>query len=109
MYTKPILLSVFAFLAASAFSQQDFESVEDVMDELGFTQYRVRHHGEVARLEVPQQELARAVSLHDELQEKISATGYAFVALDLGGFRSGSLNETLKPDQVQVVEIHSPS
>ena len=84
------------------------ETAEDVMAELGFSQFRVRHHGEVARLEVPEQELARAVSLHAELQRKIKAAGYAFVALDLGGFRSGSLNETLDPDQVQVVQIHQP-
>ena len=84
------------------------ETAEDVMAELGFSQFRVRHHGEVARLEVPEEELARAVSLHAELQRKIKAAGYAFVALDLGGFRSGSLNETLDPDQVQLVQIHQP-
>ena len=81
------------------------EAAEEVMTELGFSQYRVRHHGEVARLEVPEQELSRAVELHAELQTRIKATGYAFVALDLGGFRSGSLNETLDPNQVQVVEV----
>jgi len=83
------------------------EAAEEVMTELGFSQYRVRHHGEVARLEVPERELVRAVELHNELQSRIKATGYAFVALDLGGFRSGSLNETLDPNQVQVVEITS--
>ena len=84
------------------------EAAEEVMSDLGFSQFRVRHHGEVARLEVPEQELANAVSKHSELQTRIKATGYAFVALDLGGFRSGSLNETLDPNQVQVVEIHQP-
>lgn len=83
------------------------EAAEDVMTELGFSQYRVRHHGEVARLEVPEHELARAVELHKQLQSRIKATGYSYVALDLGGFRSGSLNETLDPNQVQVVEVKS--
>ena len=83
-------------------------TAEDVLAEWGFSQFRVRHHGEVARLEVPEEELAKAVSLHAELQRKIKAAGYAFVALDLGGFRSGSLNETLDPDQVQLVQIHQP-
>ncbi len=84
------------------------EAAEEVMAALGFSQFRVRHHGEVARLEVPEHELAKAVALHAELQARIKAAGYAFVALDLGGFRSGSLNETLDPNQVQVVNIHQP-
>ncbi len=81
------------------------EAAEEVLQDLGFSQFRVRHHGEVARLEIPQHELQRAVELNDELQRRIAATGYAYVALDLGGFRSGSLNETLQTD-VQVVQIH---
>jgi uncharacterized protein len=84
------------------------ETAEEVMAALGFNQFRVRHHGEVARLEVPEHELAKAVALHAELQAQIKAAGYTFVALDLGGFRSGSLNETLDPNQVQVVNIHQP-
>jgi len=84
------------------------EAAEEVMTELGFSQYRVRHHGEVARLEVPAGELQRAVDLHQELQQRIKAAGYSYVALDLGGFRSGSLNESLNPEQIQVVQLHQP-
>lgn len=82
------------------------EAAEEVLAELGFTQFRVRHHGEVARLEVPASELHKAVAQHDVLQQRVQATGYAYVALDLGGFRSGSLNEGLA--DIQVVEIHTP-
>jgi len=80
------------------------EAAEEVLADMGFTQFRVRHHGEVARLEVPANELQKAVTRHDELQQRVQATGYAYVALDLGGFRSGSLNEGLA--DIQVVEIH---
>jgi uncharacterized protein len=84
------------------------EAAEAVLDDIGFTQYRVRHHGDVARLEVPSEELALAVEHHEALQERIKAVGYRYVALDLGGFRSGSLNDALNPNQIQVVNIHTP-
>jgi len=85
------------------------EAAEEVMSELGFTQFRVRHHGDVARLEVPSAELSKAVHLQDELQRRIKAAGYTYVALDLGGFRSGSLNEGLAREDVQIVNIHAPT
>lgn len=69
------------------------ESAEDVLAEFGFTQYRVRHHEDVARLEIAEDELPRALELRERLQEAIKACGYRFVTLDLCGFRSGSLNE----------------
>ncbi len=81
------------------------EAAEDVLQGLGFSQYRVRHHGDVARLEIPRVEFARALEMHDELQQRIQATGYAYVALDLGGFRSGSLNESLADSDIQIVEV----
>lgn len=84
------------------------EAAEEVLADLGFSQFRVRHHGEVARLEVSTDELQRAVKQHEELQRRIQATGYHYVALDLGGFRSGSLNESLDAKQIQVVNVHTP-
>ncbi len=69
------------------------EKAEAVLARLGFTQFRVRHHGDVARLELGKSELAMAVELGDELSSQITACGYRFVALDLTGFRSGALNE----------------
>ena len=71
------------------------EAAEDALAELGFTQFRVRHHEEVARIELVAAELPRALELRESIQARVKATGYRFVAVDLGGFRSGSLNEGL--------------
>ena len=79
------------------------EAAEDALAELGFGQLRVRHHEDVARLELPAEELPRAVARREEVERRIKAVGYRYVALDLGGFRSGSLNDALI-DVVQVCE-----
>ena len=71
------------------------EAAEDALADLGFSQFRVRHHEEVARIELVADELPRALELREAIQERVKATGYRFVAIDLGGFRSGSLNEGL--------------
>ncbi len=77
------------------------EAAEAVLEQHGFTQFRVRHHEEVARVELPAEELARAVELAEQINAGILATGYRYVALDLKGFRSGSLNEGL----IEIVEV----
>ena len=64
------------------------ERAETALLALGFSQFRVRHHGDVARLELVGSELER-----DVIVDRVKACGYRFVALDLAGFRSGSLNE----------------
>ena len=84
------------------------EAAEEVLSSLGFSQFRVRHHGEVARLEIPPSEFQRAIDNHDSLQQQIRQAGYQYVALDLGGFRSGSLNETLPQDRIAAVNVHTP-
>ena len=71
------------------------ERAEERLAKLGFVQFRVRHHEEVARLEIAADELPRALDLREVLQAEVQACGYRFVALDLGGFRSGALNEGL--------------
>jgi uncharacterized protein len=85
------------------------EAAENVLANAGFSQFRVRHHGEVARLEILPAEFELAMTLHEVLQRDIQALGYRFVALDLGGFRSGSLNEGLEPkaagSQIPVVNL----
>ena len=67
------------------------EAAEDVLAGLGFSQFRVRHHGDVARIELPPEDFARAVACRDALVRGVRAAGYRFIALDLAGFRSGSL------------------
>jgi len=71
------------------------EAAEDVLVALGFRQFRVRHHGDIARLELPPADLARALELRDTIVARIAATGYRFVTLDLAGFRSTAGAEPL--------------
>jgi uncharacterized protein len=68
------------------------EQAEAALRSLGFSQLRVRHHGEVARVELEASELEVALAKRAAVVEAVRAAGYRFVALDLDGFRSGSLN-----------------
>ena len=65
---------------------------EAALHRLGFRQVRVRHHGDVARIEVDVDDLAAALARRDEVVAAVKAAGYRWVALDLEGFRSGNLN-----------------
>ncbi|MGH9263701.1 MAG: ATP-dependent sacrificial sulfur transferase LarE [Acidimicrobiales bacterium] len=65
---------------------------EAALHRLGFRQVRVRHHGEVARVEVEVDELAPALARRQEVVAAVKAAGYRWVTLDLEGFRSGNLN-----------------
>ena len=78
---------------------QMVEGAEGFSRSLGFRELRVRHHGEVARIEVPIAELQRVLDpgIRERLVAGFKALGYRFVALDLEGFRSGSLNAALAP------------
>lgn len=70
-------------------------SGEKLLKSLGFRVVRVRYHGEVARLEVGRDEMARLLEpqIAAQLSREFRKLGFRFVTLDLGGFRSGSLNE----------------
>ena len=65
---------------------------------LGFAELRVRHHGELARIELPTGDLARALESRHALIAAVKRAGYLFVTLDLAGFRSGSLEVLLRKD-----------
>ena len=71
------------------------DSGEQVLRDLGFRIFRVRHHGEIARLEIAREELARALDsdIRGQLTARLKALGFRFVTLDLDGYRSGSMNE----------------
>jgi len=73
------------------------EQAEDALHTLGFPQVRVRHHGDLARIEIAREDLARAFSLPvlDRITEAVRAAGFRFVTLDTQGYRSGSMNEVL--------------
>jgi len=62
---------------------------------LGFRQLRVRHYDDTARIEVPAGELARVVDAREAVCAAVHAAGYRYVTLDLDGFRSGNLNDSL--------------
>lgn len=64
---------------------------------LGFPAVRVRHYGEAARVEVPEEDLERVVTLRSAVVAAVRAGGYRYVTLDLEGLRSGNLNEALAP------------
>ena len=73
------------------------EQAEEEMKRLGFRQFRVRYHGEVARLEIAREEMPAALSLEvfDQLSAVFKTLGFTYVALDLNGYRQGSMNEVL--------------
>jgi uncharacterized protein len=73
------------------------EGGEDALRALGFRQFRVRHHGEIVRIEIASDELPRALSsgMAAEFTRIFKALGFKFVTLDLEGFRSGSMNSLL--------------
>jgi pyridinium-3,5-biscarboxylic acid mononucleotide sulfurtransferase len=71
---------------------------EQVMRDMGFREFRVRHHGELVRLEVAPTELDQALKreVADELARRFRALGFRYVTLDLHGYRTGAMNEVLK-------------
>jgi pyridinium-3,5-biscarboxylic acid mononucleotide sulfurtransferase len=68
---------------------------EEYLRREGFTQVRVRHHGEIARLEVGPDEMQRAFERREEISAELLDAGFLYVALDLAGYKSGSLNAAL--------------
>ena len=78
------------------------ERGEDALRALGFRQFRVRHHGEIVRIEIAREELSRALT--PEMASEFTATfkrlGFKFVTLDLEGFRSGSMNQLLTTEEL---------
>jgi len=79
------------------------EEGEDALRALGFRQLRVRHHGEIVRIEIAQNELARALNpeMAAEFTRIFKGLGFKFVTLDLEGFRSGSMNSLLPLEQLR--------
>jgi len=74
------------------------ERAEEILRDLGFRQFRVRVHGELARIELAPDELARGLAgeIPQQIAVRIKELGFAFVTLDLEGYRQGSLNSLLK-------------
>jgi pyridinium-3,5-biscarboxylic acid mononucleotide sulfurtransferase len=85
---------------------RQIDQAEDAVRRLGFEDLRVRHHGDVARLELPAADLARAVSdpLREQVLRAVRAAGFRFVAVDLRGIQSGAF--TLDLLQIEPAADH---
>jgi uncharacterized protein len=79
------------------------ERGEDAIRALGFRQFRVRHHGDIVRIEIAREELDRALNpaMAARFTTIFKQLGFKFVTLDLEGFRSGSMNALLPADQLR--------
>jgi uncharacterized protein len=79
---------------------EQIERGEEILRELGLRQYRVRHHGDIVRIEIAREELPSVLKLDvfESLTREFKALGFKFVTLDLEGFRSGSMNALLSID-----------
>jgi uncharacterized protein len=76
---------------------EQVEKGEESLRQLGFRELRVRHHGELARVEIARAELPRALSMEmlDQIAAALKLAGFKYVTLDCAGFRSGSMNAVL--------------
>jgi uncharacterized protein len=85
-YGQPITAEVLA----------QIDAAEQVLYDAGFSQFRVRHHGNVARIELPAQDITRAAepAMRTHIATALKACGYKFVSLDLSGFKSGNMNDS---------------
>ena len=77
--------------------QEQVEEAEDYLRTLGLVEFRVRHHETLARIEVHAEDIEKitAEPQRSQIIEKLKSIGFKYVAVDLQGFRSGSLNESL--------------
>ncbi len=84
---------------------ESVERGEDALRTLGFRQFRVRHHGEMVRIEIAREELDRALTaaMAAQFTSIFKQLGFKFVTLDLEGFRSGSMNTLLPADQLRKI------
>lgn len=75
------------------------DQAEQLLIDLGFHQLRVRIHGEnLARIEVLPEELLRVLELREEIYNRFKEYGFLYITMDLRGYRTGSMNETLRKD-----------
>ncbi len=77
------------------------EKAEAALDAIGFSQLRVRHHGTIGRIELASADIARFAdpALREKVVAAVKAAGFKYVALDLEGYRTGSMNETLTAEE----------
>jgi len=102
--SSPCLASRISYgLEVTAQRLKQVDEAEAFLRDQGFVEFRVRHHDQVARIEVPPGEIDRIIAepLRSKVVDTLKSLGFRFVAVDLQGFRSGSLNESLSDEQKQ--------
>lgn len=86
------------------------EAAEEVLRRAGLSRSRLRHHGEVARIEVEPDEIPRVIEARESIAAQVRALGYTWVALDLDGYRMGSMNEARgEPRRADEHGSHAPA
>ena len=80
------------------------EDAEDFLRSMGLVEFRVRHHGDIARIEIPPAAIGKVTAEPDrsKIVDKLKSLGFKFVTVDLQGFRSGSLNELLTEQEKEM-------
>ncbi len=75
-------------------------AAELFIDELGFNLVRVRYHDDIARIEVPSEDISELVKYQEEIYNKLLSLGFSYVSIDLRGYRTGSMNEVLQDESI---------
>ena len=86
------------------------EQAEEALHRLGFRRCRVRHHGELARVEIAREDLPRALDLRmlDAITESLRSAGFKYTTLDTQGYRTGSMNEVLPVSAITSARVMLP-
>ncbi|PGV55792.1 ATP-dependent sacrificial sulfur transferase LarE [Bacillus sp. AFS037270] len=79
------------------------DKAEQFLMDLGFRQVRVRQHEKLARIEVVPQDIQKLAGFNEMIVSKLKSIGYMYITIDLQGYRSGSLNETIKTPKLSMV------
>ena len=99
---SPCLASRFAYgVRVTRDGLQRIDRAEEVLRALGFEVLRVRDHGDLARIEVPADVIERVTAQRATIERELKSLGFKYVTVDLGGFRSGSLNASLGTPQIR--------
>lgn len=99
---NPCLASRFPYgTAITAEGLKQVASAELILRNMGIPQVRVRHHRELARIEVPGEYLGFVAERAADVEKSFKELGYSYVALDLQGYRTGSMNETLEIEKIR--------
>jgi uncharacterized protein len=102
MPAAPCLASRIGYgLEVTAERLDQVEQAEDFLRALGFAEFRIRHHGDIARIEVAAEDIKKVVEdgSRAAIVEKFKSLGFKFITVDMQGFRSGALNEVLTEDE----------